>query len=100
MRLRSSDGWNEKSKPASVLMVESLAIRSAIFTRRFSRQRQFLGEQSVDDLQRTGFAALELTYGLVQDLQSSGHLQADQRFADAVEHGGHDLDDRVHGWSP
>ena len=23
MRLRSSDGWNEKSKPASVLMVES-----------------------------------------------------------------------------
>src|SRR5262249_41125580 len=33
-------------------------------------QRQFLGEQSVDDLQRTGFAALELAHGLVQDLQS------------------------------
>ena len=37
MRLRSSDGWKEKSNPASVLMVDSLAIRSAIFTRRFSR---------------------------------------------------------------
>ena len=34
---RSSDGWKEKSKPASVLMVESLAIRSAVLMRRFSR---------------------------------------------------------------
>jgi len=30
-------GWNVKSKPASLLMVDSLATRSAIFTRRFSR---------------------------------------------------------------
>src|SRR5262249_18789731 len=37
-RLRSSEGWNEKSNPASVLMVESLAVRSAILTRRFSRR--------------------------------------------------------------
>ena len=36
-RLRSSDGWKVKSKPASVLMVESLAITSAVLTRRFSR---------------------------------------------------------------
>jgi hypothetical protein len=77
-----------------------LAIRSAIFTRRVLAQRQFLGEQSVDDLQRTGFAALELAHGLVQDLQSPGHLQADQSFADAVEHGRYDLGSRVHGWSP
>src|SRR6516225_8082447 len=35
-------------------------------------QRQFLGEQRIDHLQRTGFAALELTHALVQDLQSSG----------------------------
>ena len=63
-------------------------------------QRQFLGEQSVDDLQRTGFTALELAHCLIQDLQSSGHLQADQRLADAIEHGGHDLDGRVHGRSP
>jgi hypothetical protein len=30
--------WNEKSKPARVLIVESLAMRSAILTRRFSRR--------------------------------------------------------------
>ena len=38
MRFLSSEGWNEKSKPVRVLMVESLAILSAIFTRRFSRK--------------------------------------------------------------
>ena len=31
-------------------------------------QRQFLSEQGIDDLQRTGFAALELAHGLVQHL--------------------------------
>src|ERR1700748_2398823 len=36
---------------------------------------QFLGEQGIDNLQRTGFAALELAHGLVQHLQSSRHLQ-------------------------
>jgi hypothetical protein len=47
---------NEKSNPASVLMVDSLAIRSAIFVRRFSLQGQFLCKQGIDDLQHTGFA--------------------------------------------
>jgi len=37
MRLRSSEGLEREVKPANVLMVESLAIRSAVFTRRFSR---------------------------------------------------------------
>src|SRR5262249_26262593 len=36
-RLRSSEGWDEKAKPARGLIVESLAMRSAILTRRFSR---------------------------------------------------------------
>ena len=45
-------------------------------------------------------AALELAHGLLQDLQSPGHLQADQSFADAVEHGRYDLDSHIHGWSP
>src|SRR5579859_2368312 len=63
-------------------------------------QGQFLGEQGVDDIQSTGFAALELAHGLVQDFQSSRHLQADQGFADAIEHGGDDLQGGIHGWSP
>ena len=38
IRFLSSDGWKEKSKPASVLTVESFAILSAILARRFSRK--------------------------------------------------------------
>src|ERR1700730_10918550 len=38
MRFLSSEGWNEKSKPARVLMAESRAMTRAIFTRRFSRK--------------------------------------------------------------
>ena len=38
MRFLSSEGWKEKSKPASVLMVESRAMTSAVLTRRFSRK--------------------------------------------------------------
>src|SRR5438105_8707833 len=38
IRLRSSDGWNEKSKPASVLRMGSLAMRKAALIRRFSRK--------------------------------------------------------------
>jgi len=37
MRLRSSDGWKEKSKPASVLIGVSLAICNAALMRRPSR---------------------------------------------------------------
>lgn len=59
------------------------------------RLSQFFGEQGVDDLQRPGIAALELTLGLVQHLHSSRHFQADQGFADPVEDGRHDPDGRV-----
>ena len=41
MRLRSSEGWNEKSKPASVLTTGSRAMRSAAFIRRFSRSDSY-----------------------------------------------------------
>ena len=37
MRLRSSEGWNEKSKPVSVLMVANRAIWRAALIRRPSR---------------------------------------------------------------
>ena len=36
-RFLSSEGWKAKSKPARVLIAESLAIWTAILTRRFSR---------------------------------------------------------------
>ena len=44
MRFLSSDGWKAKSKPARVLIADSLAIWTAILTRRFSR-RVLLGER-------------------------------------------------------
>ena len=37
IRLRSSEGWKEKSKPASVLTAVSRAITSAVLMRRLSR---------------------------------------------------------------
>ena len=41
-------------------------------------QGQFLGEQGIDHLERAGLATLELTHGLIKDLQRPRHLQADQ----------------------
>src|SRR5665811_275160 len=38
MRFLSREGWNEKSKLASVLMVDSLTMTSAVLMRRFSRR--------------------------------------------------------------
>jgi hypothetical protein len=70
------------------------------FTRRFSRSVSSSANRVSMTSSGTGFAALELAHGLVQDLQSSGHLQANQGFADAVEYGRYDLDGRGHGWSP
>ena len=63
-------------------------------------QSQFLGEQGIDHLQGAGLAALELTHGLVKDLQCSRHLQANQGSANAVENRGDDLQCRGHGCSP
>ena len=48
-------------------------------------QGQFLGEQGIDDLQGTCLAAFELAHSLVQDFQSSRHLQPNESFADAIE---------------
>src|SRR6266516_1617546 len=95
MRFLSSEGWNEKSKPVRVLTVESLAILSAIFTRRFSRKLSSSANRV--SITSTGFAPLELAHGLIKDFQGSRHLQTDQRSADAVENRGDDLQGRRHG---
>ena len=62
MRFLSSEGWNEKSKPASVLIAESRAIVRAILMRRFSRKVISSCEQSVDGLKRVDLAALEAAH--------------------------------------
>ena len=47
-RWRPSEGWKEKSKPASVLMAERCAMTSAVLTRRFSRKvnREYRAENT------------------------------------------------------
>src|SRR5258705_5255158 len=62
-------------------------------------QGQFLGDQSVDHLERAGFAPLELTHRLIKNLQRPGHLQSDQGLANAVEDRGDDFQGG-HGRSP
>src|SRR5262245_46781824 len=97
-RLRSSEGWNEKSKPARVLIVESLAMRSAILTRRFSRSVNSSANRV--SITSSALASLELAHGLIKNFQSSRHLQTDQCSADAVKDRRDDLQGRSHGWSP
>ena len=83
MRFLSSEGWNEKSKPASVLIVESRAIISAILMRRIVlTQRELLGEQHVDGLDSGHLTAFKATHGDVEDLDRPWHLQADQGLLD------------------
>ena len=97
--MRSSEGWNEKSKPARVDGRE-LGHTKRHLDASVLAQRQFLGEQGIDHFERTGFAALELADGLIKNFQSSRHRQTDQGSADAVEDRRDDLQGRTHDWSP
>ena len=63
MRSRSSDDWNEKSKPVIVLIVAKRPFRRAILMRLFSRN--------------------------VSSSQSRISMASDQVVADAIEHRGH-----------
>ena len=48
MRFLSSEGWNEKSKPASVLIVERRAMHERDLDAPVLTQRELLGEQCID----------------------------------------------------
>ena len=81
MRLRSSEGWNEKSKPDSVLMVASRAICSAALIRRLSRM-------VISSASSVSIASIALIWPrsscwttCVQRLQRARHAQADQVIA-------------------
>ena len=52
-------------------------------------QRQLLGQQRVDGLERGDLAVLEPAHGDVEDLERPRHLQADQGGCDAVDEGRH-----------
>ena len=85
MRSRSSEGWKEKSKPASVLIGRQAAHAQRRLDAAVLAQGQFFGEQDVDGLERADLAALEPAHDVVERLQRARHLQADQVVADAVE---------------
>src|SRR5262245_21116532 len=86
MRFLSSEGWKEKSKPASVLMVESRAMTSAVLTRRFSRKVNSWASRA--SIASSGhFAVLEAPYRRVENLERARHLEADHGLLDAVDQG-------------
>jgi hypothetical protein len=82
MRLRSREGWNEKSNPASVLMFSSRLDAAPL------AQAELLVEQLVDRLEGGDLAALELAQEVLQHLEGTRHPEADQMATDSVEGGG------------
>ena len=93
MRFLSSEGWNEKSKPARVLMAESRAIH---LHAQVLAQGEFLGKQRVDGFEGVHFAALDPAHHGVEDFDGAWHFQANQAPLDAVDDGGDDLGMRGH----
>ena len=92
----SSEGWNEKSKPASVFdggvpRHDERHLDAAVLA-----QGKLLGEQRVDGFERIHFAALDPAHGGVEDFDGARHFQADQALLDAVDDGGDDLGMRGH----
>ena len=85
MRLRSSEGWNEKSKPVSVLMVANRAIWRAALIRRPSLHGDLLGEQGVDRLDGAELAAVELLDDALERFQGARHAQADEVAPDPLD---------------
>ena len=84
MRFLSSEGWNEKSKPARVLIVErrhhQCDLDAAVLT-----QRQLFGEQRVDGFDSSQLAVFEAAHGDVEDLDRPWHFQADQGLFDTID---------------
>jgi hypothetical protein len=68
------------------LTVESLAIISAVFHAPVLANRELLGEQRLDRLERADLTAFELADGGVDHLERPRHPEADQGALDAVEH--------------
>lgn len=49
-------------------------------------QRQLLGEQDVDGFQCGEFAMLQATNNVIESLERTGHLQADEIVPNAIDH--------------
>lgn len=84
IRPRSSEGWEEKSNSASVLMAERRVITSAVLMRRLSRNVRSSARRASIASKGSHLAALEAADGGIEDLDSPRHLEADQRPADVV----------------
>lgn len=81
----SSEGWKAKSKPASVLIPDSLANRhfnAAVFA-----HRKLFAEQAVDGFDGADFAAFDAAQGYIKDVQRARHLQADETGLDTLDDG-------------
>ena len=100
MRLRSSEGWKEKSKPASVLTAESLRHLQRHPHAPVLAQGEFLGEKHVDGFERRHLAAFDAAHRGVEDLEGPRHFQADEGALDAIDHGQHDPAWRLIGRLP
>jgi hypothetical protein len=85
IRFRSSEGWNEKSKPANVLIVDSRAIIRAILIRRFSRRVSSSASSASMALDGGQFTAFDAAHRHVEDLDRTRHLEADKGLLDAVD---------------
>src|SRR5271169_390775 len=88
MRFLSSEGWKAKSKPARVLIADSLAIWTAYFDAAVLPDGELFGQQSVDGLDGADLAALDAAQGNVEDFQRPRHPQGDETGFNALDEGG------------
>jgi hypothetical protein len=96
IRSRSSEGWKEKSNPASVLMVARPHAQRRLDAAVLA-QGQFFRQQDVDGFERGDLALLEAGYDMVERFQRPRHLQADQIMADAVDRRRRGVEGAGHG---
>ena len=85
MRLRSSEGWKAKSKPASVLTVVSRDMRSAVLTRRLSRKVSSSSNR-LSSASTQVISPCSTRRRVASSISSArGILSADEALLDAVE---------------
>ena len=85
MRLRSSEGWNAKSKPASVFDSRQARHSQRGADTPIVTQRQLLDKQLIECFNPGDLTLFDPPERRIEHFQRTRHLECDQAFLDAVD---------------